>query len=131
MLNNDQIKLAEMEPFRLYKISEHEGYSDTLILFRSVRAFYYANQWMEEGIVRYSELPGEETQFMVRELADIDPERTLREICEDFLDIYEIWADQKTPSPEGFSVFETFLTPAQLARAAKGPVKFSDDTWQQ
>ena len=127
MLDNDTIKIMDMELYRLYEISEGQGYSESLLLFRTEHFFYYGNKWTEEDGPRYSELPSDANQYLARELDCIDEAWTLREVCDDFLDLYRVWADKKMVTPKGFSVFETFLTPAQLARAAKGPVKFTDE----
>lgn len=127
MLDNDTIKIMDMEIYRIYEISEGQGYSESLVLFRTENFFYYGNQWPAEGGPCYSGLPSDANQYMVRELDYIDQAWTLREVCDDFLDLYDAWANKKMVTPKGFSVFETFLTPAQLARAAKGPVTFTDE----
>ncbi len=127
MLDNDTIKIKDMELYRLYEISEGQGYSESLLLFRTEHVFYYGNKWTEEDGPCYSELPGDANQYLARELDFIDQAWTLREVCDDFLDLYRAEVDKKMVTPKGFSVFETFLTPAQLARAAQGPVTFTDE----
>lgn len=127
MLDNDTIKIMDMELYRVYEISEYEGYSESLLVFRTKDSFYYGNQWPDEDGPRYSERPCDPNQYMVREMDYIDQAWTLREVCDDFLDLYDAWADKKMVTPKGFSVFETFLTPAQLARAAQGPVTFTNE----
>ena len=109
LTNGNNLTVSEMRENQLYFVASDGTYSEFVLYRKSSEMLFAFNGWEnEDGTLRFSELVGDEMQYMHIDLAYVLPELFLEYAQEILMDIYnEDMRDGQKQARPGFGVINT------------------------